>query len=482
MHLVNPYLHLGSNAYHMGEPTPVSSPSLVLWNESLANTLGIPQDWQQSPNTLSAYFSGNQKLPHSTPISLAYAGHQFGHFNPQLGDGRAHYLGSVKLADQSTLDIQLKGAGRTHYSRQGDGRCAMGPAIREYIMSEALFELGVSTARTLAVVGTGERVYRKILHPGAIVTRVARSHLRVGTFQYFAARQDHTTLWKLVHLAVEQLALDASTTNEADLVITLLKNVIEKQITTVLNWMRVGFIHGVMNTDNCLVSGETIDFGPCAMLGHYKPSQYFSSIDQNGRYAFGNQPNIILWNLARFAESLISLIDSDADRALSQVEPLFEHYGHVFEADYYKMLAHKIGLDAFTLSDKDLINDLLKLMHTHQLDYTDTFASLTQLRTLPSALVSTHDDLAQWQLLWLARISNQSDALTQRLMQTANPVIIPRNEYVENAVKASENGDMGPALALLEALKNPYQNTTEKQAFTHYDKHFDASYLTFCGT
>lgn len=482
MQLTNPYLSLGSRAFDEGAPTPVTSPELVLWNDTLAGTLGIPDQLRQSPEQLSLYFSGNQTLPNSTPMSFAYAGHQFGHFNPQLGDGRAHYLGSVKSANQTTLDIQLKGSGRTRYSRQGDGRCAMGPAVREYIMSEALHELGVSTARTLAVVSTGENVYRKVNHPGAVVTRIASSHLRVGTFQYFAARQDKSTLSKLVRLAAQQLGLEQTDKSESELTLTLLKTVIEKQMSTVVDWMRVGFIHGVMNTDNCLVSGETIDFGPCAMMGNYQPNQYFSSIDQQGRYAFGNQPNITLWNMARFAESLMDLVDENSDHALAQLEPLFAHYGKKFEADYYTMLANKLGIHHLNADDKPLINTLLQLMHTHQLDYTDTFASLTLNHSLPEAHLQAHNELTTWQSQWAARVANQSQASTKELMQRTNPLIIPRNEYVENAVKASESGEFAPTLSLLSALKQPYENTSDKQAFTQYNKQFDASYLTFCGT
>ncbi len=293
--LENTYQQLGTPFYQKIEPIPVIHPVLFLWNTPLAKQLTLPDNVESNAARL---FSGNQLLEGSVPIALAYAGHQFGGFSPQLGDGRAHLLGEVLMADNRRLDIQLKGSGQTKYSRRGDGRCAIKPAIREYIMSEAMYALGVPTTRTLAVVTTGEDLYRGLSEPGAIVTRVAQSHIRVGTFQYFAAQGETDSLAKLLDYAIERHYPDIDLTDEHRALV-FLDAVIDKQIETIVHWMRVGFIHGVMNTDNVTISGETIDYGPCAMLGIYHPETVFSSIDTNGRYCFGNQPSIMQWNMAR---------------------------------------------------------------------------------------------------------------------------------------------------------------------------------------
>jgi uncharacterized protein YdiU (UPF0061 family) len=485
MPITNTYLQLGENAFSRDTPTPVNDPKLLFWNQSLASQLGLPQDWSDNAELAQMYFSGNVQIPHSTPIALAYAGHQFGHFNPQLGDGRAHLLGTWQLADGSTRDIQLKGSGRTRFSRQGDGRCALGPAIREYIMSEGMHQLGVSTTRSLAVISSGEEVYRQTLAQGAVVTRVANTHLRIGTFQYFAARQDLDQLRKLVHFASTQVFADKTVTDNPYL--DFLAWVMERHVATMVDWMRVGFIHGVMNTDNSLISGETIDYGPCAMLGAFNPSQHFSSIDQNGRYGFANQPNIIMWNLARLAECLLPLIDDDHDVAIAQVEPLFDFHSAQFEQQYFEMLGQKIGISHVTNEDRGLTEELLIQMEQAQLDYTQTFIDLQHYlsdralsdSTVPSQRISP---LKSWLSIWQDRIKEQSLPSTLSLMKSVNPLIVPRNQWVEDAILAAQKGDFTVTQRLLTALKNPYTETSDNQAYRSFDSSFDLSYQTFCGT
>ena len=377
MKFSNSYIHLGDAFYQRVLPTPVPKPELLFWNDKLAENLKISESLQNNAVLKAQFFSGNQLPEDAESIALAYCGHQFGHLSPQLGDGRAHLIGEVLDQKNHRFDIQLKGSGPTAFSRQGDGRCALGPAIREYIMSEAMYFLAVPTSRCLAVVTTGESVSRETLKRGAVVTRVASSHIRVGTFQYFAIRNDIASLTALLDYAINRHypEINIAPENKA---VQFLEVVIAKQIALVIEWMRVGFIHGVMNTDNVAISGETIDFGPCAMIGVYDPHTVYSSIDTKGRYAFGNQPNITLWNMTRLAECLLPLISNDEKAAIAIVEPLLMQFNQQFEHAYFKMLANKLGLTEIAPSDQIFIAELLEIMKNKRLDYTQLFTDLTQ--------------------------------------------------------------------------------------------------------
>ncbi|MCG8610256.1 MAG: YdiU family protein, partial [Pseudomonadales bacterium] len=355
MEFQNSYLDLGEGFYQTADPEPVRSPELFLWNHGLAQSLNIAAVNDADESVRAQFFSGNAKLPGARPIALAYAGHQFGHFNPQLGDGRAHLLGDVSDGTFPGQDIQLKGSGKTAFSRGGDGRCALGPAIREFVMSEAMAALGVPTTRCLAVVTTGETVYRETPLPGAVVTRVAASHLRVGSFEYFAARNQYDSVRKLCDYAIRKHYPELDDLEGAERYLAFLAAAVEKQVRLVCEWMRVGFIHGVMNTDNTAISGETIDFGPCAMMGAYSPNTVFSSIDTQGRYRFGHQPNIAQWNLARLAETLIPLVDDDGNRAIEKITPIVMAYTDQFQQAYWNMIAQKYGLRECTEDDIALL-------------------------------------------------------------------------------------------------------------------------------
>lgn len=498
MPLTNQYHALGEDFSEEISPTPAPDPKLLLWNSELATELGIEAclaadsdagssqaDLKSTRSQLTEIFSGNANLPGSIPIALAYAGHQFGNFVPQLGDGRAHLLGEVEDRAGKIFDLQLKGSGRSRFSRRGDGRCALGPAIREYIMSEAMFALGVPTSRSLAVTATGETVYRETEQPGAVVTRVARSHLRVGTFEYFAARKNNDALSRLCTFAVERHGPTTDKTGAA-LAIQLLENVIEKQVELVTQWMRVGFIHGVMNTDNTSISGETIDYGPCAMMSAYDPKTVFSSIDAHGRYAFGNQSSIMQWNMARFAECLIPLIHEDQDEAIEIATDIIRKIGAQFATSWQSMMAQKLGFEWQDKTDTDLINDLLKSMLNSKLDYTTTFHQLSQL-------VNEEDPKAQklcgleteWLQTWRNRIRQDGGAPNSGydLMRQMNPVVIPRNHHVETALADVARSMDGESIEdFLQVLKSPYLEIDKTKNFQDPPADGDTYYKTFCGT
>ena len=520
MQISNSYLGLGEDFYQKNLPSPVSSPALFLWNSQLAEELQLTSELLDDEQKLAQIFSGNQQLPGTEPMALAYAGHQFGHFAAQLGDGRAHFLGDTVSLDGQRKDIQLKGSGPTQFSRGGDGRCAFGPALREFIMSEAMHALGVPTSRCLAVVTTGETVYREELHPGAVVTRVASSHLRVGTFQFFAARGNHEAVKKLADFAIARhfpsLDKDTKDSDKAERYTELLKRVIDRQIELIIQWMRVGFIHGVMNTDNTAISGETIDYGPCAMLGSYDPQTVYSSIDRQSRYAFGNQPPIAQWNLTRFAECLLPLINTDTDKAIAVVGPIIEGIADKFQIAYATMMSKKLGLDLIVnpnLREQggELIRELLDIMQTKKMDYTTTFSYLTDslCRDLteyavspatPDSAIATKfgQHLEHWYPQWQQCLTQQSGELesAQSLMQQSNPVVIPRNHHVESVLETCEiaisegNLDTAPVEEFLAVLRSPYAyKTDESQPDTaQYQKYQalpaddDRYYQTFCGT
>jgi uncharacterized protein YdiU (UPF0061 family) len=501
--LSNQYYELGKSFYHETFPSPVSEPELLLWNAPLACTLGLSFSVEDDNELLGQYFSGNQLIKGSKPIAQAYSGHQFGHFNPQLGDGRAHLLGDITDEQGNRWDLQLKGSGTSYFSRSGDGRCALGPALREFVMSEAMFSLGVPTTRCLAVVATGDAVYRERPYPGAVVTRIASSHIRVGTFQFFAARKDIESLKQLTRFAIERhfpeiksATQQADSSTEAQLssqnILDFFAAVLDKQVALVVSWLRVGFIHGVMNTDNTAISGETIDYGPCAMMNHYHPDTVFSSIDRNARYAFGNQSKIIQWNMARLADCLLPLVDEDEDAALAKITPLLQQFANDLQYRYFEMMVNKLGIAELTEGDIELVNDLLTIMQEKQLDYTQTFVTLAEdlsqkaVDTLiDSAENSDTQEKDQWQLwltLWYKRISDNVNA-AKALMNKTNPLVIPRNHHVERILAISqENGDLSALHEFLAVLQQPYNNLADTKVYQDTPSDGDENYHTFCGT
>jgi len=484
MNFSNSYAALDEVFYERTRPTPVQDPQLFLWNSNLAEQLMIPTEMKHDSDALAQAFSGNYILPGSEPIATVYAGHQFGNFVPQLGDGRAHLLGEVLDQFGQRWDIQLKGSGRTSFSRGGDGRCALGPAVREFIMSAAMKALGVPTTSCLAVVTTGEPVFRETPLPGAVVTRVASSHLRIGTFEFFAARGNHQALKTLCNYTIERHypALQEEGQNPY---VPLINNVIERQIQLVVEWMRVGFIHGVMNTDNTSLSGETIDYGPCAMMGIYDPQTVYSSIDTMGRYAFGNQPEILQWNLARFAECLLPLISADRNKAVDQVGPFIAEFPGRFEKEYMTMMGRKLGLAIFKQEDQKLIASVLNRLKDRSLDYTITFDLLTKSLTSEAAASQMNKDLEECFDLWQNRLSQQHTGLqkVQKLMRQHNPVVIPRNHHVEEVIQACEQtGKAALAEKFLQVLCSPYEELAQTSEYQDAPSDGDKNYQTFCGT
>ncbi len=484
MKLSNSYTHLGEIFFKTTRPQPVQDPRLFLWNSELSEELRISDQPELTPRELAKIFSGNQLLPGSEPIALAYAGHQFGNFVPQLGDGRAHLIG--ELVDRSGLrkDVQLKGSGQTAFSRSGDGRYALGPAIREYIMGEAMHTLGIPTTRSLAVTTTGETVYRETPQPGAVLTRIASSHLRVGTFEYFAARQNHQAIEQLCDFAIERHYPELVQGGD-ERFLQLFDKVMERQIDLVVEWLRVGFIHGVMNTDNTAISGETIDYGPCAMMGIYSPKTVFSSIDRDGRYAFGNQPAIVQWNMARFAETLLHLLDKDEKQAIDTLGSRLENFSGQFKQRYLQMMSSKLGLSQIMSSDDALIFGLLDRLEQKQLDYTTGFDRLTQSLSSQSVEQKMLDKLGSWYPAWRQRLESQqenSEAIQERMRQ-ANPVVIPRNYHMEQVIQEClESGDASVAEVFLDVLRSPYQSTNKTLQFQVVPEDADVGFQTFCGT
>ena len=475
-HFDNTYSKLSKTFREEIKPTPVHDPNLVILNEELAKDLNL--DFSKIDNKdLAKLFSGNV-LPNDTnTIAQAYAGHQFGHFT-MLGDGRAVLLGE-HLVNKKRFDIQFKGSGRTSFSRTGDGRAALGPMLREYIISEAIHALNIHTTRSLAVVSTGEKVVRENLLSGAILTRVASSHIRVGTFQYIAAKQNINDLITLVDYTVERHYPEIqSSKNKA---LDLLSLVMEKQCQLVVNWMRVGFIHGVMNTDNMTLSGETIDYGPCAFMNHYDPKTVFSSIDTFGRYSFSNQPPITKWNLARFAECLIPLIDKNEDTAIKIATEIIDNFQNIYEIKWLNMMRDKLGLFGEDKNDLELINNLLNWMKTNQADYTNTFCYLMNIGSIKNEIYKDKNFI-NWFNNWEKRIliNGSSKENSLELMKKNNPIVIPRNHKVEEALEAANNNDLKPMNDLLSILKKPYTNQNGINKYQEPSN--NSKYQTFCGT
>ena len=429
---------------------------------------------------LAAFFAGNKLPSNFKPIAQAYAGHQFGGFT-MLGDGRAILVGEHRTPTGKLVDIQLKGAGRTRFSRGGDGRAAFGPMLREYVISEAMFALGIPTTQSLAVVSTGEPVYRESVRKGAILVRVAASHIRVGTFQYLAATRDYTSLKALADYAINRHYPEIE--NTPNKYREFLQAVIDRQAALIAKWQAVGFIHGVMNTDNMAISGETIDYGPCAFMNRYDPETVFSSIDHGGRYAYGNQPAIALWNLARFAETLLPLFDSESNRSIAIATEILSESPPLFERYWLDAMRRKLGLQTPDSADLKLVQSLLELMHHAGADFTNVFRDLSA-GTIPSGLYYSGTDFQDWYARWQERLKLEQEPRSSIYaeMRTVNPAFIPRNHRVEEALVAAEQSDdLSPLHRLLEVLKQPFD---ESAAFALYREppSDEGNYRTFCGT
>lgn len=476
----NSYARLPKTFYSRLNPTPVQSPKLIVLNETLANSLGLNAQGLQSDEGV-AVLAGNQIPEGASPLAQAYAGHQFGYFN-MLGDGRAILLGEQITPQRKRLDIQLKGPGRTPYSRGGDGRAALGPMLREYIISEAMHALGIPTSRSLAVVTTGETIIRETELPGAILTRVASSHLRVGTFQFVANWGSVEDLKALADYSIKRHFPEAE--GEENPYLSLLQEVINRQAILIAKWQLVGFIHGVMNTDNMTISGETIDYGPCAFMDTYDPATVFSSIDREGRYAYGNQPNIGVWNLARLAESLLPLLDENQEKAVTLAQDRLSNFSHIFKANWLEGMQAKLGIFTKESEDHTLIENLLKIMEKYRADYTNTFTALTYDKQESTKLFGT-PEFSEWKKLWQMRLDRQPESKTssQELMRKSNPIVIPRNHRVEEALDAAvTQGDYRVMERLLNVLSSPYTFTPDKEEYCTLPEPSNQPYRTYCGT
>jgi uncharacterized protein YdiU (UPF0061 family) len=484
----NTYAALPDGFFARVAPTPVASPRLIKLNRPLATRLGLDPDRLESPE--GAEILAGKLVPNGAePIAMAYAGHQFGHFVPQLGDGRAILLGEVIDADGVRRDIQLKGSGPTPFSRRGDGRAALGPVLREYIVSEAMAALGIPTTRSLAAVVTGENVLRETALPGAVLTRVASSHIRVGTFQYFAARGDTEGVLRLADHVIARHYPEAA--NAERPYHALLEGVIARQAELVARWLLVGFIHGVMNTDNTSISGETIDYGPCAFMDAYDPAAVFSSIDEQGRYAYANQPRIALWNLTRFAECLLPLLSDDKDKAIEQAQVILGEFAQKFTTAYQTGLRQKTGLFTERDGDETLVQDLLDAMTKNQADFTLTFRGLGE-----AALDAANDQKVrqlfadptafdEWAVRWRKRIGEepQAPAARQAAMRAVNPAFIPRNHRIEAVIQAAvTRDDFAPFEELLTVLSEPYEDQPALSAYAQPPEPDQRVLQTFCGT
>ena len=474
-HFDNTYSKLPNTFKEEIKPTPVHDPELVILNKELASTLNL--DFSNvDKKKLAEIFSGNSIPEETNTIAQAYAGHQFGHFT-MLGDGRAVLLGEHLVNNDNRFDIQFKGSGRTPYSRGADGRAALGPMLREYLMSEALHHLGIPTTRSLAVVSTGEKILREVPLNGAVLTRVASSHIRVGTFQYAAARNDKDALKKLLDYSIKRHFPEIK--NETDNVLLFLRSVMEKQIDLIVNWMRVGFIHGVMNTDNSTISGETIDYGPCAFMNSYNLNTVYSSIDLQGRYSYGNQPHIIHWNILRLAESLIGLIDEDEKKAVSIIEKKISDISSQISSKWLNMMLQKIGIENAEPEDEQLVHDLLKWMQDNKADFNNTFCYLSEYNHINDKVFET-DSFKLWKNNWILRVKKEKNYLD--IMKRVNPIFIPRNHLVENALGEADKGKINNFNSLIEVISKPYSFQSKYKEYYLTPEVDETNYQTFCGT
>jgi len=477
----NSYARLPARFYQRVKPTPVGAPSLIALNQSLAQELGIDE-----AGLTAAVLSGSEVPEGAEPLAMAYAGHQFGHFVPQLGDGRAILLGEVVDHQGRRRDIQLKGSGLTAFSRRGDGRAAMGPVLREYLVSEAMAAFGIPTTRALSAVATGETVYRDMPQPGAVLTRVAASHIRVGTFQYFAARQDMEAIRQLADYAIARHYPEAAQAENPYL--AFFDQVIAAQASLISRWLLVGFIHGVMNTDNCAISGETIDFGPCAFMDAFDPDQVFSSIDQNGRYAYGNQARIARWNLTRLAECLLPLFADEEGPAVALAEASLDRFEPLFQAAYLAGLRGKLGLLTERGGDLDLAHGFLAAMAESGADFTIAYRRLCDAQEDAEGLRALFADTGAidgWLALWRARLAEEGGDPAERRasMRRHNPAIIPRNHRIEAVIRAAvDKGDFAPFHEMREALAEPFADRPDFALYEQPPLPDERVLQTFCGT
>ena len=456
-----------------------ADPKLIKFNKDLATQLGI----NTKNMNLSSIFSGGEKPEGANTIAQIYAGHQFGHFNPQLGDGRALLLGEIISRKGKRIDIQLKGAGRTPFSRNGDGKAGLGPVLREYLVSEAMYALGVPTTRALAATSTGESIQRETLKKGAVLTRTASSHIRIGTFQFFASRQDNDRLKKLADYTIERHYPDAK--NHENPYLNLLQNVANKQAYLISKWMGLGFIHGVMNTDNTTLSGETIDYGPCAFMDFYDPKTVFSSIDKNGRYAFSNQPLIARWNMARLAETLLPLINNDANKAIQDATKIIESFSDIYEKFWLKEMRRKFGFKTKQEDDAELFDSFFETMADNQVDFTQSFRALADVSE--GNLDNLRNLYLDTKLLdtWINKFKKRSllEVGLAKNIRKENPIFIPRNHLVEAALSAAEfEDDYSQFEELLDIVTNPYTEHPGKEIYSNPPIMINSNYKTFCGT
>lgn len=476
----NSYTQLPDIFYTTLKPTPVREPKLIILNHALAKSLGLNDEAMQRDDG-TAVFAGNRIPEGALPLAQAYAGHQFGYFT-MLGDGRAILLGEQITPSGERFDIQLKGSGRTPYSRGGDGRAVLGPMLREYIISEAMHALGIPTTRSLAVVTTGETVARETFLPGAILTRVASSHIRVGTFQYAAKWGAVEDIRALADYTIQRHFPESA--GDENPYLALLQEVIKRQASLIAKWQLVGFIHGVMNTDNMAISGETIDYGPCAFMDTYDPAMVFSSIDRHGRYAYGNQPVIAAWNLTRFAETLLPLLHNDQDQAVKLAEDAISNFDALYHRNWLTGMRAKLGIFNEESGDEALVDKLLGMMQQHRADYTNTFRMLTLDSTKETGIFET-PEFTRWHEDWQARLSRQqeSKASVRHLMQKNNPAVIPRNHRVEAALEAAVKQEDDTVMKrFLEVLAEPYAYSSEQAEYCTVPNETGQPYRTFCGT
>jgi len=472
------YLSLPEKFYSRVEPAVAPDPQNFIFNHHLQKELGMDA---LDDKLLTSVLSGNRLPGNSVPIAQAYAGHQFGHFT-MLGDGRAVLMGEMVTQRDGRYDIQLKGAGTTPYSRRGDGKATLRAMLREYLFSEAIHSLGIPTSRSLAVTTTGEPVYREVVSKGAVLTRLMRSHIRVGTFEFAGHFGTEEDLKALTNYTLDRYFPDLKDAKIPAL--ELLNRVMRLQIELVVQWMRVGFIHGVMNTDNTSITGETFDYGPCAFMNTYDPGTVYSSIDHAGRYSFGNQSGILKWNLARLAEALLPLIDSDEKTAVESAVNLINQFDDVFTDTWYNMMLRKIGIYRETAGDHLLVDELLSAMEKHKLDYTNTFLFLDQDYRGGPGNSEIYYGLGGWHAKWKERISsnNHEEETNKKLMRSANPVFVPRNIHIEKALDLADKGDLTMFSKLIKTYRYPYTFQEGAKELLTFDEHYDKQYQTFCGT
>ena len=473
----NTYTKLPGVFFSKLSPTPVREPEIVIFNEKLAKEIGLDLS-ELNEEEQTKLLSGNLVPEGAEPFAQAYAGHQFGNFT-MLGDGRALILGEHLTPSGQRLDLQFKGSGRTPYSRGGDGRAALGPMLREYILSEAMHTLGIPTTRSLAVATTGETVYRENELPGAILTRIASSHIRVGTFEFASLHEDTSITQALLDYLIDRHFPEIK--DKENQALALLEAAVEQQAGLITHWMRVGFIHGVMNTDNMALSGETIDYGPCAFMDVFAPDTVFSSIDHKGRYAYANQPFIAQWNLARLAESLLPLMHEAREDAIGMAEDTLNAFEHVYKGKWLAMMGSKLGLAGAKKEDEKLVTDLLDWMHENGADYTNAFRDLSS-KQLPDEKAYSAESFQSWHTRWRARLGEEDLDSSLALRKSVNPAVIPRNHKVEEALQAGEEGDLEPFRKLLQALENPYEDGDHLTPYQAPPKPEEKVLQTFCGT